>query len=132
MKSSYLYGIIILVVLVVLIRMKNLGIISNREWNLIFLCGWIYLIFDSFTNKLYKGKMRIFMIIISILVSFSYLYKVITNKNYLFKENNEGFHNYAKVNFDTNKKEKLKDPAIQPIDGVRVNYYVSKLESLVL
>lgn len=114
--------------------MKNLGMISNREWNLIFLCGWVYLIYDAFTNKLYKGKMRIFMIVVSILVSFSYVYKVITNKSSIFEENEkkEGFHNYAKVDYDSDKKDKLKPPSIQPIDGVRVNYYVSKLESLVL
>lgn len=133
-NNKYIYGFLIITLLVVLHRMKNLGIISNREWNLIFLFGWLYLIYDIINNKLYKGKMKIFMIVISILFLTSYLYKIITNKNSIFSNETEkdGFDNFSKVNFNTNKKEKLKAPAIQPHDGVRINFFVSKIESLLL
>jgi hypothetical protein len=134
----YIYSFLIIALLIVLARMKNLGMITNREWNLIFLLGWLYLIYDSLTNKLYKGNMKIFMIIISILISGSYLYKVITNKSSIFEENKdenekkEGYHNYAKVEYESDKNKKIVPPQIQPHDGVRVNYYVSKVVSLLI
>jgi hypothetical protein len=127
-EMKLLLYVIIGIIYLLFLKLVNLGIIPkkvDRVVDILITLSFPYIVYEARNHKYIKKHYNLYFIL-TILATGYVLYLNYYSKQY------ENFENYAKVEFENEKQKKVTPPPIFPTDGVRVNFFVSKIASLLI